>query len=432
MFDVALAEKYGPIESIILSHLCFWIEKNQHNQKNFHDGRYWVYNSAAAFEKIFPYLNKDQIRRVLDKLDKKGALYIDNFNKIGYDRTLWYSVSDEVMDIYTAGKGNNRETPSAQMGNIAQTGKWGKNDGKIEDLTEIDPSEPDPPENVCPNGQLHFANSLDAFAQTGNIVQPGKWGENEEKPPENACPNGQMHFAESPDRFGKNATSIPQIRQIDSAESPDRFDENATPIPDINIYKPSAKPSADGEAAEKNYNRESLIQLFFNIDRRFVFSENFYLTVQTIFGEHGLGEDYCQWLYRECLKMKPENIRGLYYTLFNKPEMIRLFLLRDTPHNDSGGINPTIRCLVCKTSFTNNLPECPSCKMRTENMRDNSAVERHKRYITLSDEQKNQYNDAVFNLFSRRKELSAAEIENELQKLDAHFGLASVVHEGSA
>jgi len=135
MFDIALAEKYGPVESIILSHLCFWIEKNQHNQRNFFKGRYWVYNSASAFEKIFTYLNKDQIRRVLDKLNKQGVLYIGNFNKIGYDRTLWYSVSDEVMDIYTAGKGSNRESPSAQMGNVAQTGKCISRNRKI-DLAE--------------------------------------------------------------------------------------------------------------------------------------------------------------------------------------------------------------------------------------------------------------------------------------------------------
>ena len=152
-FDVALAQKYGPIESILLSNLCYWIEKNIHNQKNFHKGRYWVYNSTSAFEKLFPYLTGDQIRGKLNKLQEKGVLFTDNFNKIGYDRTLWYSVSDEVMRLYTAGKSSNLPFHA-----------------KVREKT-------------CPNGQMHDSDSPNAFAQTGSTAQMGNWGENGENSP---------------------------------------------------------------------------------------------------------------------------------------------------------------------------------------------------------------------------------------------------------
>jgi len=368
IFDVALAEKYGPIESIILSNLCFWIEKNQHNRKNYHKGRYWVYNSTAAFEKIFSYLNKDQIRRVLDKLHKQGALYIDNFNKIGYDRTLWYSVSDAVMKIYTTGKSRNYEPEPLKTDELAEN--W------------AEPPEAAAGGNPCPNGQMHAANSQNAFAQTG------EWGENQAnlteneafEPPEaetagNSCPNGQMHVANSQNRSDENAKSIPQIRQIDSAESPDRFDENAPPIPDINI----SKPASDSEAAEKIFSRESLPELFLGIDRRFAFSEDFYEKALAVLNEPGLGEAYCRWLYRECLKMEPENMRGLYYTLFKKPEMAALFASSGCA-GASGAAPPfsSVQCRACGAAFRGDLMVCPSCGMNVLDMPDELEVERHR------------------------------------------------------
>jgi len=441
MFDVALAEKYGPIESIILSNLCFWIEKNQHNQKNFYKGRYWVYNSTSAFEKIFTYLNKDQIRRVLDKLFKQGALYIDNFNKIGYDRTLWYSVSDEVMEIYTAGKSTYNKPPPAQTGNAAQMGKWSENDAKTEILTDIDTPSANSPEMSCPNGQMHFANSPYPFAQTGNTDQMGKWdknnGETEKltnndnipaNTPETPCPNGQMHFANLPNPFDENATSISQIRQIDSAESPHPFGDSATPIPDINIYKPSEKPS-DSEAEKKYY-----LGLFLDIDRRLVFSEDFYEKAKIVrklnFTQEGeTFKDYCQWLYQKCLDLKPDDIRSYYYTVFNKPEMLNLFFssnINDNLHDTDTKIKLT-KCPLCGTSFHDNLSNCPSCKMRTIDMDNPSDIEQHKRYLALSEEERINYDDELQLMSKKFGTMSASQFKRELHDISVRYGLATAI-----
>lgn len=100
-FDVELAKKYGIIKAILLEYLCFWQSTNEANNKHFYDGRYWVYNSIKAFHKLFPYLTEKQIRYALNSMIKDGLIYIGNYNKNKYDRTLWYSVSDNIYHEVT-------------------------------------------------------------------------------------------------------------------------------------------------------------------------------------------------------------------------------------------------------------------------------------------------------------------------------------------
>lgn len=98
MFEEKLAVMYGLEEAIILQNLMFWIKKNRANSKHFHDGRYWTYNSAKAFETLFPFWNRAKIYRILESLEKQGAIFCGNYNDVAYDRTRWYAVKDEILD----------------------------------------------------------------------------------------------------------------------------------------------------------------------------------------------------------------------------------------------------------------------------------------------------------------------------------------------
>jgi hypothetical protein len=91
-FDTGDAEEFGIDGAIILYNMSFWIAKNKANRRNFHDGRYWTYNSARAFVELFPFWNSQKIGRVLRKLEADGAIISGNYNKVGYDKTKWYSV----------------------------------------------------------------------------------------------------------------------------------------------------------------------------------------------------------------------------------------------------------------------------------------------------------------------------------------------------
>ena len=46
-------------------------------------------------ETTFDYLTPNQIRYALDKLRESGLILTGNFNKTTYDRTLWYTLSEE-------------------------------------------------------------------------------------------------------------------------------------------------------------------------------------------------------------------------------------------------------------------------------------------------------------------------------------------------
>ena len=93
-FDVDLATAYGIEEAIIIENLAFWIKKNVANNKNLIDGEFWTYNSAKAFNELFPYMNPRKIARVLEKLEDDGIIKSGNFNKAKYDRTKWYCIVD--------------------------------------------------------------------------------------------------------------------------------------------------------------------------------------------------------------------------------------------------------------------------------------------------------------------------------------------------
>lgn len=93
-FDIRIATEYGIEEAILLNYLYFWIKKNEANDTNYYENRYWTYNSTKALKELFPYMSESKIKRVISNLKDKGLIMTGNFNKSSYDRTLWYALTD--------------------------------------------------------------------------------------------------------------------------------------------------------------------------------------------------------------------------------------------------------------------------------------------------------------------------------------------------
>jgi hypothetical protein len=93
-FDPVDAEKYGILEAILLSNIRWWTAKNEANGKHYFDGRYWTYNSAKAFAKLFPYASQQQIQRALKSLEKAKMIVVGNYNSNPYDHTKWFAIDD--------------------------------------------------------------------------------------------------------------------------------------------------------------------------------------------------------------------------------------------------------------------------------------------------------------------------------------------------
>lgn len=124
-----VAEKYGLEEAIFMDTIVHWYRANQANNRNFHEGRWWTYNTVKAFEQTFPWWSAKQIRRIIASCKDKGALLTCSHNKDSRDRTIWYSPSNEILGLYDISVLDNCNCPNGQMeeperaNTVAQTGE---------------------------------------------------------------------------------------------------------------------------------------------------------------------------------------------------------------------------------------------------------------------------------------------------------------------
>lgn len=90
-----LAVQVGLNEAILLQQIHYWV--NQKN--NLRDGRYWVYNTLKELNDQFPFWSQKTIQRTITSLKKKEILLTANYNKAGFDKTVWYSIDYDQLDF---------------------------------------------------------------------------------------------------------------------------------------------------------------------------------------------------------------------------------------------------------------------------------------------------------------------------------------------
>lgn len=116
-FDIDVAKEYGIAEAVLINHFQFWIAKNKANGTNFHDGRYWTFNSQKAMLELFPYLSQKSIRTVLQHLTDRGVIIVGNYNDNLYNRTNWYAFADEDKWLCSKGQIHMPETANGEADN---------------------------------------------------------------------------------------------------------------------------------------------------------------------------------------------------------------------------------------------------------------------------------------------------------------------------
>jgi hypothetical protein len=92
-FNVEEAIKYGVEKAILLQHIRFWCVQNEGKKDSLHDGRVWMYQSVEDMHKHYPYWSTHKLHRMLKSMEDEGLILSGNYNKIGYDRTKWYSIN---------------------------------------------------------------------------------------------------------------------------------------------------------------------------------------------------------------------------------------------------------------------------------------------------------------------------------------------------
>lgn len=99
-FNIEVAKNLSIQKAIILENIVFWWKKDVANNNNYHDWKYRVYNSSSAFEKLMPYMSCDVIKRNLKELVLDGYLETGIYNKMKFDKTLWYTITEKTASIY--------------------------------------------------------------------------------------------------------------------------------------------------------------------------------------------------------------------------------------------------------------------------------------------------------------------------------------------
>lgn len=117
-FDIDLAAEYGIQEAILIHHFQLWIRHNKSLKRNLIEGKTWSYQTLEEITAHFPYIGKDRIAEVIDRLctgrsrrsknqkkEFEPVLLKRNFNKSKYDRTTWYAfVNEEKFSILSIDK----------------------------------------------------------------------------------------------------------------------------------------------------------------------------------------------------------------------------------------------------------------------------------------------------------------------------------------
>lgn len=134
VFNVELAQKYGLDEAILIHHFQFWISFNKNQGSNFKEGKTWTFQTRKQMAALFPYWDHNHIRRLCESLVQKGVLETSNFNKRGFDRTLWYAFVNEEQMIGNSKKPYERQNCQMEKANLPHA--FGKSATPIPDTKQ--------------------------------------------------------------------------------------------------------------------------------------------------------------------------------------------------------------------------------------------------------------------------------------------------------
>jgi hypothetical protein len=91
---------------IFIANLATWIKfnasKDDPNERNFHDGHYWSYNTLKDFVNYFGFWSIRNIRTIIANCIKLDLIKTANFNKKKYDNTIWYTLTEKGLKYYPA------------------------------------------------------------------------------------------------------------------------------------------------------------------------------------------------------------------------------------------------------------------------------------------------------------------------------------------
>lgn len=141
-FEVKVATEVGVNAAIVYENIAYWVKHNAKQGKNLKEGVHWMYATQKELAEQFEYLSIKQVRTALEKLEEHGFIRTGSFNRHGYDRTTWYTITDKASSICPDG---DNQLPTGANGQpkraigFATGGPTIPNNKKIYKINNIDP-----------------------------------------------------------------------------------------------------------------------------------------------------------------------------------------------------------------------------------------------------------------------------------------------------
>lgn len=89
-----LAEEIGLNEAIFLQQLHYWLNGKS---SKFIDGKKWIYNTFENWQEQFPFWSVSTVKRTVNALSQRNLILKGNYNRAGFDKTVWYSINYEEV-----------------------------------------------------------------------------------------------------------------------------------------------------------------------------------------------------------------------------------------------------------------------------------------------------------------------------------------------
>lgn len=104
----SLAVAVGLHEAIFLQQVQYWLRTSKH----VFNGRTWIYNKLSEWHSQMPFLHERTIQRAIATLRDMGVLLVTNeFNSSKSDRTSWYSIDYDALNLLLEDSDDNLSSP---------------------------------------------------------------------------------------------------------------------------------------------------------------------------------------------------------------------------------------------------------------------------------------------------------------------------------
>lgn len=107
----SLAVLVGINQAIFLQQVNYWLQTSKHK----FDGRKWTYNTVDEWLVQFPFFSKKTLERVISSLVEKEVLLVKKLSSNPRDRTNYYSIDIEKLELLSIPSRQNDGMDSVKM-----------------------------------------------------------------------------------------------------------------------------------------------------------------------------------------------------------------------------------------------------------------------------------------------------------------------------